>query len=115
MLPPKWIVFLVAFWVVATIVCLTCEGAWLGVEQQTVLSQFLECEMFTNDSIWGKIAGVFSPTFWGGLLNMVTFNYAIFYGSWAIFKWIVLMPITVMVMYSLLWGTAKLIRGTGGF
>ncbi len=111
MLPPKWLAFLLAFWACAQVICLTCEGAWLGANEAGVLSQFSEVQQFQSDSAAGKIVGIFNPFFWLALLNVVTFNYAIFYGTWELFRLIVLMPVTVMVIYSLMWGTAKLIRG----
>ena len=113
MLPTKWVVFLAAFWVVGSLICGLMEGAWLGPGEESVIESVMECKLFTSEDITGRIAGAFSGTLWSGLLNMASWNYGIFYGTWELVRWILLMPLTIVVVYSVILQTARLIRGGG--
>ena len=111
MLPAKWMVFILMFSVLSALVCAICEGGWIGVEEQTTIERLLECKVFSAESLDGKIQGLFHPELYTALYDTVSFNYAIFYGTWELVRWLLLVPLTIMVISTVVLQTAKILRG----
>lgn len=113
MIPFNWVIFLAALYIVAGLICSVCEGAWIGPNEATVIQRMMDCQVFTSDSILGKIVGVFNVDLWNALIDMVSFNYAIFTGTWELFRWVILLPPAIAVFYGAVYSLLRLARGGG--
>jgi hypothetical protein len=108
-------VFVVALWMGASFICLLCEGALLSedAESQTTLDVLLNCQVFTADDTLGKFVGVFNPDLWTFFARCVTFDFAIFYGDWVWFRYMLLVPIMAGIVATMIYSAARLVRGGG--
>jgi hypothetical protein len=112
-MPINWVVFLAAVWIGTSMICLVCEGAWLGPDEETVLSQLQNVDILTEESFVGKMFGVFDPDLWDAILSMATLDYDIFGGQWQIVRMLILLPIVAGVIYMSVYSALRLIRGGG--
>lgn len=102
---PKLIMFCVFIFMIGTILSLTIEGAWMGEEEVTVMNEltgFTTLEV-SGAGIWAipkQIIGFFTH----GVPKLIMWDYSFLDGTAAIFKWVVLFPISAGVI----WGLALL-------
>lgn len=114
-MPIKWVVFLVAVWIGASFICLTCEGALMSgnEETQTTLDLLLNCQVFTADDTLGRMVGVFNPDLWTVFARCVSLDFNIFYGDWNYFRYLILIPIVGGIVATMIYSAARLVRGGG--
>lgn len=113
MIPMKWTVFAIALWFAASFMCLLFEGAYVGDKEDSVLQSMLSVTLFKSEGLWGVITGIFTPTFFVGLLKAAAFELAIFHGSWELFRIGILMPISAAIVVQAALQLARLVRGGG--
>lgn len=113
----KIILFISAWWVFSTLICLTCEGAYYGTDENTntVLSQFANCKLFTSDDVLGMFVGLFDPQLYEGIGRMVIADYEIFPedSTWQYARFIIFLPINFATIALLAFSGMQLVRGTG--
>ena len=111
----KIILFIAAWWVFSTLICLTCEGAYYGDDPNvnTVLSDFANCRLFTSDDALGMFLGLFDPQLYEGILRMVVADYEIFQGTWQLACFMVFLPVNFATIALLAFSGMQLVRGTG--
>lgn len=101
---PKWTVFILMAWIAISLLVGVAENALVGGAMDSATGLPMQTSVL-NDLLTSKLGG----TFWSAIGNMATFNFpGIFYGSWAIFRWIFFLVLGIAFMLSL--GLA-LIRG----
>lgn len=112
-MPINWVVFLIAVWMGTSMVCLVCEGAWLGPDEDTILSQLQNVDLITEESFIGKMFGLFDPDLWDAIMAMATLDYDIFYDQWQYVRYLILLPIIGGVIYMSVYSALRLVRGGG--
>lgn len=86
----KWIIFVLTLWIVVSLLVGVAEGVMIGgaVDPSTGEPQ-------ATSTIQDLLSGSFSERM-GALGNMITFDFpSIFYGGWAILKWIFFLPFAI--------------------
>lgn len=94
------------------ILCLICEGAWLGDSDMQVINELIGFDITTLD---GANPLEMVSAGWGffthGIPNMLSWDYSFFYGTFALVKIILLFPLSVGVVWGLISLFAPLVSG----
>lgn len=111
----KILLFIAAWWVFSSLVCLTCEGAYYGDDPttNTVLADFANCKLFTSDDALGMFMGLIDVDLYKGVVRMVVADYEIFQGTWEYARFIIFLPVNFATIAILAWSGMQLVRGTG--
>jgi len=108
---PKWIIFLVMAWVILALLGGVIEMEYVGDREQASLNTLMNAPMLSSTTLWGKVVGMFTDWAWfGALMKMLLFDFAMFTGIWEIFRWIFFLPISIAFIVSLV---LAMFRGVG--
>lgn len=88
---PKWLIAIATLFVALTLVCGILEGSYLGAGHTSLLAEFIRPPILNPTAMMG---------WFGNLWNMLWFDYSMFHGGWAIFKYIFFWPISIGLVVS---------------
>ena len=96
-----WLVGLAILWLIGTLISLTLEGSYIGQEAQydtngvqigtvSTLDKLMSPEFSEMTNPISFVVGVFNIVwdYLGAIWNMLWWDYAMFTGVWAIFKYV---------------------------
>jgi len=96
-----WIGVAVWIWIIGAIAAAIIAGTNFGGTEQATLNGFTAfTEVKVSLDMPVKIAGLI-PQFLGSLWTVITLNWTYLSGDYAWFRWIVLAPITVTIVYGI--------------
>ncbi len=102
MLTPKYIAFIFFIWITGSILGTVMEQEQFGSTEETTLSQLTVWQEISSEESWGLFDVVsLVPGFFTALFQILTFQFAFITGPLVYIRWIVLAPITAMIMWGL--------------
>lgn len=128
MLQTKWIVFVAAIWIALSMVLCVAEGAMMedsdptspyyyenAETNQITLTEIQDLKIFKADDLVSLATAVFDTKLWNVALNMVTLNYpGIFYGDWGYARMAFLLPVTIGMIFTIVYSAIRMVRGGSG-
>lgn len=109
---PKWVIGIVTLWLILGLLGGVIENAYLGSDEQSKLNTLMTPLLAesTWDFIGKMVTALITPAWWGALVGMFMFDFAMFTGAMVIFQWILFLPLATGVIISF---TLAIIRGVG--
>jgi len=102
---PKLVIFFAFSFVTATLLCLFIEGSYIGVEEMTVMNALTGMSLLevSGSGAW-VVPKLIASFFTVGVPRLLLWDYSFLDGAeGGLFKWIVLLPLTV----GFVWGLAQ--------
>ena len=111
---PKWIIFLVTAWLILALLGGVIDNAFIGTgsgSEQSTLNTLMSFKVFTGIEVFGIVTlPLPNLAFFGALVQLFTFDLAMFEGSTEIFRWMFFLPIAIAIGISFM---LALFRGVG--
>ena len=109
----KWLIGLLLMWGVMTLISGVLESTTLGENEVGILQGLMTSPTVTSstDFLGAATSWInYGTNFIGNLWDVFWFNYSFFQGQWLIVKYVIFMPISVALAFSI--GLA-IVRGVG--
>lgn len=116
MLPIKWVVFFLMAVLIGSTFSGLIEMTYLGqnAENATLAPFFSFYKAASSLDIGGVVTLIFGGELPDAFFNFFTWHYAMFTGGWALFRYLILLPLSAAMAITLGFAILSIIRGGGG-
>jgi hypothetical protein len=109
----KWIIGLVAIWIVGALFSGIGEGIGVHPDEESAISILMNSSAYEMTDVFGVISLPVPNTEWlSAFAQIFTWDFAMFEGSYAIVRWIILVPISIGILIMLSLTVIQIIRGS---